>query len=67
MLIDVELLATICVILPPAPSVFKGAVPTLVSTHAVASAALSGFVLTGHPETISQSGDIDAKLSVVTC
>ena len=65
--IDVDFSQVIGVILPPHHPFFKETIPTLVSTHAVASAALSGFVLTGHPETISQSGDIDAKLSVVTC
>ena len=39
MLIELLLLATICVILPPAPSVLQEARSTLASIHAKASAA----------------------------
>ncbi len=49
-LIDVELLATICVILPPAPSVLQeGSSDGCVYTRGSVRRA-SGFVLTGNPE-----------------
>jgi hypothetical protein len=51
MLIDVELLATICVILPPAPSVLQeGSSDAYVYTRGGVRRA-SGFVLTGDKET----------------
>jgi hypothetical protein len=50
MLIDVERLATICVILPPAPSVLQeGGSDACVYTRGSVRRA-SGFVLTGNPE-----------------
>jgi len=50
MLIDVELLATIGIILPPAPSVVQGgSSDACVYTRASVRRA-SGFVLTGKPE-----------------
>jgi hypothetical protein len=49
-LIDVEVLATICVILPPAPSVLQeGSSDACVYTRGSVRRA-SGFVLTGKPE-----------------
>ena len=53
-LIDVELLATICVILPPAPSVLQegsseGSSDACVYTRGSVRRA-SGFLLTGNPE-----------------
>ncbi len=55
-LIDVELLAIICVILPPAPSVLQeGSSHPCVYTRGSVRRA-SGFVLTGKREVISREG-----------
>ena len=57
MLIDVELLATIGIILPPAPSVVQGgSSDASVYTRASVRRA-SGFVLTGKPDVIPADPD----------